>query len=325
MKNIFCRILLVAIFLSCLQVVSLKAADYPTKPITIINPFAPGGSHDLLGRAFASVAEKYFKQPVVVINKPGASGHIGGLAGVQAAPDGYTLTENSAGMTGALEWDIAEGRKPPYTRQDFISIIALNMSPTLVVIPYNSPWKTLADLINDCKAKPSHYAFSSGGLYTMSHIPAELLMRAAGVKCRHVPYNGGGPALTALVGGHVDFATQFPSTSTPLARGNKLRMLAVQSDRRLKSIPDVPSVKELGVDAEYYGWVGLCVPKKTPAPIIEKLRETAKKVVEDKSYVDIIEKLGDEVRYMVGEDLTKYWDSESERIAKLYKQMLAEK
>ncbi len=302
-----------------------KASDYPTKPITLINPFSPGGSHDMLGRAFVAVAQKYMSQPIVIVNKPGASGQIGGLAGAQATPDGYTLTENSASMTGTLEWELAEGRKNSYTRHDFVNIIALNMSPPLVIVPYNSPWNTLADLIRDCKTKPEHYAFSSGGLYAMSHIPAELLVKAAGITCRHVPYNGGGPAVTAVVGGHVDFATQFPSSSLSLVRGNKLRVLAVQGDRRLKLIPDVPTVKELGIGAEYYAWVGICAPVKTPRPIVEKLREVARKVVEDKAYVDMIENLGDEVRYMSGEDLTKYWDVESERIAELFKEILRKK
>jgi tripartite-type tricarboxylate transporter receptor subunit TctC len=324
MRDIFRKILVAAMMLS-FGTISVEAADYPTKPITLINPFSPGGSHDMLGRAFALVAEKYLGHPVIVVNKPGASGQIGGLAGAQAAPDGHTLTENSASMTGALEWEIAEGRKPSYTRHDFISIIALNMSPPLVIVPYNSPWRTLADLIKDCKAKPGHYAFSSGGLYSMSHIPTELLMKAVGITCRHVPYNGGGPAVTAVVGGHVDFATQFPSSSLPLAKGNKLRVLAVQGDKRLKSIPDVPSVKELGIGAEYYAWVGICAPVKTPNPIVEKLREAAKKVVEDKAYVDMIENLGDEVRYMTGDELTKYWDAESERIAILYKDIIKKK
>ena len=324
MRDIFRKILVAAMILS-FGIISVEAADYPTKPITLINPFSPGGSHDMLGRAFASVAEKYLGQPVIVVNKPGASGQIGGLAGAQAAPDGYTLTENSASMTSAFEWEIAEGRKPSYTRHDFVNIIALNMSPPLVIVPFNSPWRTLADLINDCRAKPGHYAFSSGGLYSMSHIPTELLMKAVGITCRHVPYNGGGPAVTAVVGGHVDFATQFPSSSLPLAKGNKLRVLAVQGDKRLKSIPDVPSVKELGIGAEYYAWVGICVPVKTPNPIVEKLREVSKKVVEDKTYVDMIENLGDEVRYMTGDDLTKYWDAESERIAILYKDIIKKK
>jgi tripartite-type tricarboxylate transporter receptor subunit TctC len=176
-------------------------------------------------------------------------------------------------MTSAIEWDIAERRKPSLTRHDFINITSLTMSPPLVIVPYNSSWKTLADLINDCKAKPGHYAFSIGGLYAISHVPAELLVRAIGVKCRYVPYTGGGPAVSAVVGGHVDFSTQYPSSSFALIKGNKIRALAVQSNRRLKFIPDVPTIKELGIDAEYYAWIGICAPLKTPMPIVEKLSE----------------------------------------------------
>ncbi|RPJ07946.1 MAG: tripartite tricarboxylate transporter substrate binding protein [Deltaproteobacteria bacterium] len=303
---------------------SAMAADYPTKPITLINPMAPGGSHDVLGRAFASVAEKYLGQPVVVVNKPGATGMLGTLAGAQAAPDGYTLTETSANTTCAVEFEIIEGRKAPFTRKDFINIAAFNMSPTLIIVPYDSPWKTLKDMTADAKAKPGHYAYCSGGKYGMSHVPAEILANALSLKFRHVPFSGGGPCITAVVGKHVDFGTQYPSTCVPLIRGNKLRALAVQSDRRLKALPEVPCAKELGVNAEYYGWVGISVPLKTPAPIVEKLRDVVKKVAADKAYIEMIEKLGDDVRFKVGEDLDKFWDSESEMVADLFKTLVRE-
>jgi len=192
------------------------------------------------------------------------------------------------------------------------------------VVPYNSPWKTLADLIKDCKAKPGHYAICSGGLYGASHLPAEVLMKATGIKIRHVPYKGGGPCLASLVGGHEDFATQYPTASIPLARGNKIRVLAVQGNRRLKSIPQVPTVKELGVDAEFYFWLGVAAPKKTPAPILQKLKETLKKVAEDESFIKVIENQGDEVRFMGSDELAKYAVKESAMYAKLYKQLLLE-
>ena len=300
------------------------AADYPTRPVTLINPMAPGGSHDVLGRAFAAVAEKYLGQPMVVLNKPGATGMIGTLAGAQAAPDGYTLTETSANTTCAVEFEIVEGRKPPFTRKDFINIAAFNMSPTLIIVSYDSPWKNLKDMADDARAKPGHFAYCSGGLFGMSHVPAAVLAKSLGVKFRHVPYSGGGPCITAVVGKHVDFATQYPSTCISLIKGNKLRALAVQSDRRLKSLPDVPCVKELGLNAEYYGWVGISVPLKTPAPIIEKLRDVVKKVAADKAYIDMIEKLGDDVRFKVGDDLDKFWDSETEMVAELFKTLVAE-
>jgi tripartite-type tricarboxylate transporter receptor subunit TctC len=300
------------------------AADYPTKTITMINPNAPGGQFDVIGRAFASTAERLIGKPVIVVNKPGAGNLIGGLAGAQAAPDGYTLTMVATGLTNGIEWETANGRKPPVTRHDFTAMGTLVLNFPLVLVPYDSPWKTLTDMINDCKAKPSYYAFSSGGLYGGSHMPAEVLMKAAGIKARHVPYQGGGPSLIALVGKHVDFATNFLPACISLIKGNKLRALAVQTDTRLKVLPDVPTVKELGIDAEYSNWIGMAIPKKTPKDIMEKVGEMMVRVTKDKSFIDTVETTGDDVTFMDGEKLTKMWDIEAERIAKLMVELLKE-
>ena len=153
---------------------------------------------------------------------------------------------------------------------------------------------------------------------------AELLLKAIGTKARHVPYQGGGPCLAAIVGKHIDFGSQFPPTSIPLIRGKKLRALAVQSGRRMKSLPDIPTVKELGIDAEFYNWVGPLVPKKTPMPIVAKLTEITEKVVKEKQFITAIETPGDEVHYMSGDEATKYWAKESEVVAKMYEQMRKE-
>jgi tripartite-type tricarboxylate transporter receptor subunit TctC len=325
MKSFLGIVATIAAFILGVVNSAAAAADYPTRPISVICPVAPGGSHDILGRTFASVAEKYIGQPVTVVNRPGATWMIGTLAVVQAAPDGYTIGLDARSIGSSVEWEIANGRKPPFTRQDLVPIGAFTMSPTLIVVPYNSPWQNLPDLIKDLKAKPNHYAFCSGGSYGWSHIPAELLLRATGTTARHVPYKGGGPCLTAVVAGHVDFSTMFPSGSIPLAQGKKLKILAVQSDRRLKPIPEIPTVRELGIDALGHQWVGLFGPKKIPAPILQKLRETLKKVVDDKSFIDMVEKVGDEVRYTSGEELGRYWENDSEMLSKLFKQLLEEK
>ncbi len=299
-------------------------AEYPTRPVSLISVYPPGGFFEVPGRAFAAAAEKLLGKPVVILNKPGAAGMIGTVAGAQAAPDGYTLTMGCTTISCANEWELANGRKPLATRQDFVLIGSYILSPTLISVPTNSPWKTLHDLIKDCKAKPGHYAYSSGGLYGMSHVPAELLMKAGGIQCRHVPHKGGAPALSAVVGGHVDFTTQFCPSSIPLYRGNKLRVLAVQSDRRLKSIPEIPSVKELGIDAEYQAWIGIMAPKGTPEPIVKKLREVLANAVKDKTFIDTIETAGEVVHYMNHEELAKYWDNESGKIAKIWAQLRKE-
>jgi len=242
---------------------------------------------------------------------------IGGLAAAQAKPDGYTLSVTSTGDTCALEWEVTSGRKPLYSLQDFAALGSFTLSPALVVVPHNSPWRSLSDLVRDCKAKPGYYAFASGGMYGIVHIAEEILMRSAGIKARNVPYKGGGPALNAVVGGHVDFSTQWLSTSIPLARGNKLRILAVMGKERVKSIPDVPTAKEMGFDAEAHIMVGLLAPKKTPAPVLQKLRDVLGRVVKEKAFVDLVTGLGDEVNYLNGEELTEYVEKESADIRKI--------
>ncbi len=324
MKKIFHLGAMVVIFVLGVAHFPLGAAEYPTKPISIVVTVSPGGSNDIQCRAFASVADKLLGQPVVVANKPGASGMIGLLAGAQAAPDGYTLTGGSTSDMCALEWEIANGRKPAVNRKDFVPLGTFTFAPLLLAVPPNSPWKTLADLINDAKAKPGHYAFGSGGMYRIAHVNTELFVRAIGLKFRHVPYAGGGPALTALVGNHVDFASVTVSSSIPLVRGNKIRILAVQSDQRIKSLPDVPALKELGIDAELRMAVGLWAPQKTPKPIVEKLRKILKQATEDKTFANVIETQGDEVQYVAGDEWEKHLEIESEKLAKIYKQIIAE-
>ena len=303
---------------------SLAADAYPTRPITVINPFPPGGILDVVGRAYCAVAQKSLGVPLVVVNKAGATGMLGGLEGTQSEPDGYTLAIGTMGYTCSIEWDNVNGRKPPFTRFDYICIGSFVKSPALLVVPYESPWKNLADMVKDCKAKPGHYAFSSGGLYGGSHLPAEIIMAETGIKCRHVPYKGGGPALAAVVGKHVDFATQFPPSSIPLMRGKKLKILAVLGSSRLKAIPDVPSAPEAGLRSEQlYNWIGILAPKQAPPAIVKKLRENAVEIAKDKAFIDLIETAGDEVIFMNGEELAKYWDEESVRTAEFLKRMIA--
>ncbi len=316
---------LTIILVLCMAPFPVVAADFPVKPVTIVVTVAPGGSNDIQARAFGVVAEKIWKQPVVVVNKAGASGMLGLISGAEAAPDGYTLTGGSTSDMCALEWEIANGRKASVTLNDFTPLGAFTMAPLLIAVPYNSPWKTLDDLIRDARAKPGHYAYASGGLYRIAHINTELFIKATGLKFRHVPYSGGGPALSALVGGHEDFASVTVSSSVPLVKGNKIRALAVQGDTRVKSIPNVPTLKELGIDASLPMAVGLWAPKKTPMPIVEELRAVVKRVSEDRSFIGAIQGQGDEVDFLDGETFGKVLDGGSRKVARLFKELIEEK
>ena len=250
------RIAIISIMIALgITPVLFAATEYPTKPITLINPMAAGGTLDLQGRAFAAVAEKYLGQPVMVVNKVGATGMVGATAVAQATPDGYTLLVGSVNITNAVEWENANGRKPPFTRHDFAPIGAFTMSPTLVIVPADSPYKTLADFINDAKGKPGKFSYCSGGLYGMSHLPIEIFAKATGLKFRHVPFTGGGPCLTAVIGKHVEFAVQYPPTTLPLVEGKKLKVLAVRVTSDSRPYPTFPTIKELG-DRRGILWMG---------------------------------------------------------------------
>jgi tripartite-type tricarboxylate transporter receptor subunit TctC len=303
----------------------VSAADFPTKPITIIVTVAPGGSNDIQSRAFATLAQKILKQPLVVLNKPAASGMLALMQGAQATPDGYTLTTSSTSEVCVYEWELANNRKPGFALNDFVSIGAFTVSPLMIAVPSNSPWKTIEDLISDAKANPGKYAYASGGLNRIAHVNTELFSKALGLKFRHVPYSGGGPAVTAIVGGHEDFASVTPSSSVPIIKGNKMRALAVQGDTRSKFLPDVPTLKEKGIDAGLSMFVGLGVPRKTPQQIVDKLRATVKQVSEDKSFQTIIESQGDEVRYVPGDKFGRIQEEASQKVSRLFKQLMEEK
>ncbi len=318
------RIVVISLALSLNLIGRPLAGEYPSKPVTIINPNAPGGGHDVVGRAFSAIAEKMFGQPFVVVNKAGASTMLGMLAVAQAAPDGYTYGVDSTTTTNALAWEVTNGRKPLFSRNDLLPVGGLSATVPLVVIPYDSPWKTIADMIRDMKARPNYYAFCSGGLYGGSHLPAELLLQATGTKARHVPHKGGGPCLAAVVGGHVHFATQWQGTSIPLAEGRKLRILAVQGDERLKAIPDIPTIKEAGFEADWVQWFGVSVSKKIPAPMVAQIKGMVKKVAESDAFKKLLDSQGADPRYMTGEEVENFIKGESEAVSKIYKVLLEE-
>jgi tripartite-type tricarboxylate transporter receptor subunit TctC len=300
------------------------AAEYPTKPISIVCPMAAGGEGDIHVRAFAATAEKILGQPVVVVNKTGAAGTIGMQACAGAPPDGYTLCLGSNNFLLPVEWEISEGRKPLATLNDFVTLGAFGQGLFVIAVPYGSPWKTLGDLINDGKAKPGQYNFASGGINHPSHIAVEMLMKTAGLKFRHVPYTGGAPAVAALVGNHAAFGAMSFTAAFPLAQGNKLRILAVTSPTRYKAAPDIPTLKDVGIDYEWMTLSVIWAPQKTPRSIVEKLEAVIKKVTEDKTFVKTLEKPGSDVVFMGSDETHRYLKQESERFSKVFKQLAEE-
>jgi tripartite-type tricarboxylate transporter receptor subunit TctC len=287
---------------------------YPSRAITVVSPFPPGGVSDTITRPLDAALEAVFKQPVVLENKVGAAGAVGAQFVAAAKPDGYTLLSHIVSISGFAAVDKLFGRQPKFTNTDFIAIARIIADPIVMIINKDLPYRTLEDLVADAKAHPDKLIYSSSGLYGASHIPTALFAKSAGnLQMRHLPTNGGGPAITAVLGGNVNFFMSPTSIALSHIRAGKVQPLAVSSAQRVKALPDVPTFNELGYDLEYYFWVGIFAPKGTPAPIINTLREGMKKAAHSKEFLDTLEKLGQELAYMDQPEFTAFWATDAKR------------
>jgi tripartite-type tricarboxylate transporter receptor subunit TctC len=287
---------------------------FPSHAVTILNAFPPGGANDIATRPFASALEAVVKQPVVVETKAGAGGQVGAQVAANAKPDGYTLLSHNNGLSGYEEVDKLFGRQPKTTRADFIPLARLIADPVLVLVTAQHPYKTLKDLIEDAKKRPEAIIYSSGGLYGATHLPVALLEKATGIpKLRHLPTNGGGPAVTALLGNNAQMSTQTISASLPHIKAGKLRALASFGGKRSPSVPEVPTLKELGYDVEYYLWVGIFAPKGTPANIVATLRAAIDKAGTSDAYKTAMSNAGLQADYLNAAAFAKFWAEDSKR------------
>src|SRR5258705_12562970 len=211
--------------------------SYPTRPITLVAPFPPGGVADLTARPVAASLEKILKTPVGVVNKTGAAGAVGMEFVATSKPDGYTLLLALSSISIIPEADKIFGRPPAFTVDQFAPVALISADPTILVVRTESPWKTAKEFIEDAKKRPGQISYSSSGIYGTLHLAMELLSSAAGIKLRHVPYAGAGPALTALLGGHVDALASGPAVVLPQVKAGKLRALARCGDKRGAPLP----------------------------------------------------------------------------------------
>jgi tripartite-type tricarboxylate transporter receptor subunit TctC len=288
--------------------------SYPTRPVTFINPFPPGGAADVVGRPLAAAMEPLLKQSVVIETKAGAAGAVGAQFAANAKPDGYTLLIHIVSLSGFAEVDKLFGRDPKFTRADFIPIARLTEGPMVLVVNDAQPWKSLKELVDDAKKRPNGIVFSSSGLYGALHLPTALFMKAAGIQMRHLPTAGGGPALTAILGNNSQVLVSSIAAANPHMKAGKLRPLASFGAKRTPSVPDVPTLKELGYDVEFSLWVGLFAPKGTPQPVVDRVRAETKKAVSSEQFRGAIKNIGDEVAYLDAPDFAKFWDADAKRV-----------
>jgi tripartite-type tricarboxylate transporter receptor subunit TctC len=300
---------------------SLAQDSYPARPVTFVNPFPPGGAVDVVARPLASVLEPIVKQPVVIETKPGAAGQVGGQFAASARPDGYTLLMHIVSISGFAEVDKLFGRPVKFTRDDFIPIARFIADPMVLVVNDQQPYKTLKELVEDAKKRPNQLIFSSSGLYGALHLPTALFMKAAGIQMRHLPTAGGGPALTAILGNNSQVLVSSIAAASAQMKAGKLRPLAGFGAQRAAAIPDVPTMKELGYDVEFYLWVGLFAPKGTPSQVINFWRDAAKKAATTEQFNKAMNNIGQDVAYLDQPEFKAFWDADAKRVEDAVRQI----
>lgn len=290
------------------------AQEYPVKPVQMVAPFPPGGIADIVGRPLAAAMEKSLRQPVIVVNRPGAGGAVGMTSVAKATPDGYTILMALSSISIFPVSDRINGKTPAYELKDFAPIALVTADPTVLVVAADSPWKTLRDFVETAKAHPGKVNYSSSGVYGTLHVAMEIFANAAGIQMFHVPYQGGGPAVTALLGGQVHALASGPAAAIGQIRGGKMRALASWGTERLTLLPDIPTFKELGYDAEFYIWSGVFVPAATPQAVQQRLRAAVRDAALSPEFKGAMEKVSTPVKYLDAPEFQKYWDQDAKRL-----------
>jgi tripartite-type tricarboxylate transporter receptor subunit TctC len=297
------------------------AQAYPTKPITMIVPFPPGGLADVVGRPVAEAMARELGQPVVIENKGGAGGGIGMGLAAKAPADGYTILMALSSYSVLPEADVLLGRQQMYAYNALRPIARITADPTVLAVRADAPWKTVKDFVEDAKKRPGAINFGSSGNYGTMHVPMEILKQVADIRMTHIPYTGAGPAVVALLGGQVDALSTGPATVLQHVKAGKIRVLGHWGNNRLETMPDVPSLKQAGYDAEYAQWSGLFVPAGTPEPVVQRLRAAARAAANDPKVKEIIMNAGSPILYQDMPDFEKYVQADVRRMADVVKKI----
>ena len=288
-------------------------AAFPEKPITLVVPFPPGGSSDTIARTISVEMQKRLGQTVIVDNRGGASGTIGATLVKRAAPDGYTLLVSSLApfvvaphLLKGLQYD---------PRTDFDLLTVAVQAPNVLVVPLNSPMKSLDDVLKRLKAEPGKMSFATSGAGSSDHLTAELFWQQSGTQGLHVPYKGGGPVMTDLLGGQVDASFQNINAVIPQVQGGKIRALAITSVKRSPLLPDVPTLAEAGIKGidAVYSWQAVAAPKGIPADAKQKLHASIVAALNEPSVRQKLLDLGFEIVANTPEQFVKYQADEYAR------------
>ncbi|MBC7603907.1 MAG: tripartite tricarboxylate transporter substrate binding protein [Ramlibacter sp.] len=313
--------LLLALPFAALPLSANAQSPYPTKSITMVVPFPPGGLADLVARPVAEAMSRELGQPVVVENKGGAGGGIGMAQVAKSQADGYTILMALSSYSVIPEADTILGRAQMYSFASLRPIARFTADPTVLAVRAEAPWKTVKDFVEDAKKRPGAINYGSSGNYGTMHVPMEILAQNAGIKLTHVPFTGAGPAVVALLGGQIDAVSSGPATVLQHVKAGKLRVLAHWGNTKLDALPDVPSLKDSGYNAEYAQWSGLFIPAGTPEPVAQRLRAAARAAGNEDKVRQVILNAGSPVLFQDTPDFEKYVQGDVRRMSDVVRKM----
>ena len=292
----------------------LAQEKYPSKPVTLLVPFPPGGVADIVARSLAPALEKKWGQSVVVVNRPGAGGALGTGQLVNARPDGYTLLVALASVSTNPEQERINKRPAAFQLNQLMPVARLSMDQMMLAVRAESKYKNLRDLLNDARAQPGKISYASSGVYGVYHVATSMFTHAAGVNMNHIPYNGGPPALMALLSGDVDVSLVTRSVGLTHLQSGKLRGLAAWGSEKWSDFPGVPSLKEQGFDADYQLWSGLFAPAGTPGEVVNVLRDAVRGAMDDPQFKASLLRQQASSAYMDTPEFQKYWAEDAKRL-----------
>ena len=315
------RLLLAAAALAACAPVAAQAPAWPSRPITLIVPFPPGGLADIVARPVAEALSRELGQPVVIDNKPGAGGGIGMGLAAKSKPDGHTLLMALSSLTVLPEADGILGRAPMFALSDLRPIARYTADPTVLAVRADSPWKSVKDFVEDARKRSGAINYGSSGNYGTMHVPMEILAQEAGIKLTHVPFTGAGPAVLALLGGQIQAVSTGPATVLQHVKAGKLRVLGHWGTGSLASLPDVPALKDTGLNAEYAQWSGLFIPAAVPEPIAQRLRTAARNAAQDARVREVINGAGSPILFQDSPEFERYVQADARRMADVVKRI----
>jgi tripartite-type tricarboxylate transporter receptor subunit TctC len=295
---------------------------WPTRTITIVVPFPPGGTADFAARPLAAHLSDTLGQNVVVENKGGAGGGIGHAYVARAEPDGYTIMTALSSLAVIPEGNRLQGKPVAYEMDQFVPLARMFADPPILAVKTSSPWKSLEDFIAAVKNNPGRIPYSSSGHLGTVHLAMEMFLNAAQLKMIHVPYQGGGPAFNALLSDHVPVVPTLESIGKGQIDAGNIRVLAQWGTERLANFPNAPTLQEAGYpEVIYILWTGVFAPKKTPAHVTRILRDAIRPFMQDKAVVERFVKAGSQVSYMDGPEFARFLESDTDRLLKVVRKI----